>query len=99
MNNPFENVTILDFTHVYSGPYCTMLFADLGARVIKVERPGSGDDTRHYLPFKNDESGYFAYLNRNKESITLDLKSPEGKEIALGREFDTCKRKKVPRSH
>ena len=61
-----------------------MLFADLGARVIKVERPGSGDDTRHYLPFKNNESGYFAYLNRNKESITLDLKSPEGKEIALG---------------
>lgn len=84
MNNPFENITILDFTHVYSGPYCTMLFADLGARVIKVERPGSGDDTRHYLPFKNNESGYFAYLNRNKESITLDLKSPEGKEIALG---------------
>ena len=84
MNNPFENITILDFTPVYSGPYCTRLFADLGARVIKVERPGSGDDTRHYLPFKNNESGYFAYLNRNKESITLDLKSPEGKEIALG---------------
>ena len=83
MKNPFEHITILDFTHVYSGPYATMLFADLGARVIKVERPDGGDDTRHYLPFRNDESGYFAYLNRNKESMTLNLKSPEGKKIAL----------------
>ena len=83
MKNPFSDLFILDFTHVYSGPYCTMLLADLGARVVKIERPGSGDDTRHYLPFKNGESGYFAYLNRNKESLTLDLKSPEGKRIAL----------------
>lgn len=81
--NPFQDIRIVDFTHVYSGPYCTMLFADLGAQVFKVERPELGDDTRQFTPFKNDESGYFMYLNRNKKSIVLDLKSPEGIKIAM----------------
>ncbi|MGE1062449.1 CoA transferase [Megasphaera paucivorans] len=83
MKNPFASLHILDFTHVYSGPYCTMLFADLGAQVLKIEKPEEGDDSRHYLPFKNGQSGYFMYLNRNKKSMTLNLKSKEGKRIVL----------------
>lgn len=78
-----QGLKILDFTRVYSGPYCTMLLADLGAEVIKVEAVGHGDDTRSFHPIKNGESGYFTYLNRNKKSITLNLKSEEGKHIAL----------------
>ncbi len=78
-----QGLKILDFTRVYSGPYCTMLLADLGAEVIKVEAVGRGDDTRAFFPIKNGESGYYAYLNRNKKSITLDLKAEEGKQIAF----------------
>lgn len=78
-----QGLKILDFTRVYSGPYCTMLLADLGADVIKVEAVGRGDDTRNFYPIKNGESGYFTYLNRSKRSITLNLKSAEGKQIAL----------------
>lgn len=78
-----QGLKILDFTRVYSGPYCTMLLADLGADVVKVEAVGRGDDTRNFYPIKNGESGYFTYLNRSKRSITLNLKSAEGKRIAL----------------
>lgn len=78
-----QGLKILDFTRVYSGPYCTMLLADLGAEVVKVEAVGRGDDTRSFYPIKNGQSGYFTYLNRNKKSITLNLKSPEGKRAAL----------------
>lgn len=78
-----EGLKILDFTRVYSGPYCTMLLADLGAEVIKVEAVGRGDDTRSFYPIKNGQSGYFTYLNRSKKSITLNLKAPEGKQAAL----------------
>lgn len=78
-----QGLKILDFTRVYSGPYCTMLLADLGADVIKVEAVGHGDDTRSFYPIKNGESGYFTYLNRSKRSITLNLKAEEGKQIAL----------------
>lgn len=74
---------ILDFTRVYSGPYCTMLLADMGAEVIKVEALGKGDETRAFYPIKDGESGYFMYLNRNKKSITLNLKAEEGKKAAL----------------
>ena len=74
---------ILDFTRVYSGPHCTMLLADLGAEVIKLEALGKGDDTRAFPPIKDGESGYFMYLNRNKKSVTVDLKTEEGKKIAL----------------
>ena len=77
-----EGLKILDFTRVYSGPYCTMLLADLGAEVIKVEAPKKGDDTRMFAPIRQGESGYFMYLNRCKKSITLDLKQKEGKKIA-----------------
>ncbi|XP_046569855.1 succinate--hydroxymethylglutarate CoA-transferase-like [Haliotis rubra] len=80
--SPLEGIRILDLTRVLAGPYCTMLFADLGADVIKVERPGAGDDTRSWgPPFKGTESAYFLSVNRNKKSIGVDLKTPKGAEI------------------
>ncbi len=78
-----SNLTILDLTRVLAGPYCTMILADMGANVIKIEIPGKGDDTRQYGPFKNGESMYYANVNRSKKSITLNLKSEEGKKIFL----------------
>jgi crotonobetainyl-CoA:carnitine CoA-transferase CaiB-like acyl-CoA transferase len=79
---PLDGITILDLTRVLSGPYCTMLLADMGARVIKIEQPGKGDDTRGWgPPFLNGESAYFLSVNRNKESVTLDFKHPEGRRI------------------
>jgi crotonobetainyl-CoA:carnitine CoA-transferase CaiB-like acyl-CoA transferase len=74
--------TVVDFTRVLSGPYCTMLLADMGARVIKIEQPGRGDDTRAWgPPFVGSESAYFLSINRNKESLTLDLKKPGARPI------------------
>ena len=79
---PLSGITVLDLTRVLSGPYCTMLLADMGARVIKVEQPGKGDDTRAWgPPFLEGESAYFLSINRNKESVTLDFKTPDGREI------------------
>jgi crotonobetainyl-CoA:carnitine CoA-transferase CaiB-like acyl-CoA transferase len=82
MPGPLAGFTVLDLTRVLSGPYCTMVLADLGARVIKVEHPGRGDDTRHWgPPFIGAESAYFLSINRNKESVTLDFKPPAGREV------------------
>ncbi len=79
---PLSGVTVVDFTRVLSGPYCTMLLADMGARVIKIEQPGRGDDTRAWgPPFVNGESAYFLSINRNKESVTLDLKHPSSRNV------------------
>lgn len=78
---PLEGIKVVDFTRVYSGPYCTMMLADLGAEVIKVEKDKTGDDTRAFMPMKDGESGYFLYLNRNKKSIALDLKQKESVEV------------------
>ena len=79
---PLSGLTVLDFTRVLSGPYCTMLLADMGARVIKLEQPGRGDDTRAWgPPFVNGESAYFLSINRNKESLTLDLKSAAARPV------------------
>jgi crotonobetainyl-CoA:carnitine CoA-transferase CaiB-like acyl-CoA transferase len=79
---PLDGITILDLTRVLSGPYCTMLLADMGARVIKIEQPGKGDDTRAWgPPFLEGESAYFLSINRNKESVTLDFKRPEGQAL------------------
>jgi crotonobetainyl-CoA:carnitine CoA-transferase CaiB-like acyl-CoA transferase len=82
MSAPLDGITILDLTRVLSGPYCTMLLADQGARVIKVEHPRRGDDTRGWgPPFLEGESAYFLSINRNKESVTLDFKRPEGRAL------------------
>jgi len=79
---PLAGLTIVDLTRVLSGPYCTMLLADMGARVIKIEQPGRGDDTRAWgPPFVGEESAYFLSINRNKESVTLDFKATEGRRI------------------
>jgi CoA:oxalate CoA-transferase len=76
---PLEGLKVLDLTRVLAGPYCTMLLGDLGADIIKVEIPGKGDDSRHFGPYQNGESAYFMSLNRNKRSMTLNLKSERGK--------------------
>ncbi|MHC1761270.1 MAG: CaiB/BaiF CoA transferase family protein [Negativicutes bacterium] len=76
-----SGVRILDLTRVLAGPFCTMLLADMGAEVIKIEEPGKGDDTRTYPPFIEGCSAYFCNMNRNKKSITLDLKKAEAKAI------------------
>lgn len=87
---PLTGVRILDLTHAYSGPFCTMHLADHGATVIKLEIPGKGDQSRNWGPFKNGASGYYAYVNRNKYGLTLNLKEEKGKEIfkKLIREVD-----------
>jgi CoA:oxalate CoA-transferase len=78
---PLEGLVVLDMTRVLAGPFAAMMFADLGAEVIKIERPDGGDDTRAYPPFQKGESAYFMSLNRGKRSVTLNLKHPRGKEI------------------
>jgi crotonobetainyl-CoA:carnitine CoA-transferase CaiB-like acyl-CoA transferase len=79
---PLQGITVLDLTRVLSGPYCTMMLADMGARVIKIEQPVKGDDTRAWgPPFLDGESAYFLSINRNKESVTLDFKSAQGRSI------------------
>ncbi|KAM6908503.1 succinyl-CoA:glutarate CoA-transferase [Lycodopsis pacificus] len=76
---PLEGVRVLDLTRVLAGPFATMILGDLGAEVIKVERPGAGDDTRAWgPPFVGAESAYFLSVNRNKKSISVDLKHPRG---------------------
>lgn len=81
-SGPLDGITVLDLTRVLSGPYCTMLLGDMGARVIKVEQPGTGDDTRAWgPPFVAGESAYFLGINRNKESLTLNFKHAQGRAI------------------
>jgi crotonobetainyl-CoA:carnitine CoA-transferase CaiB-like acyl-CoA transferase len=82
MVKPLDGMLVIDLSRVLAGPYCTMELADMGATVIKIEIPGSGDDTRAYgPPFLNGESTYFMSVNRNKKSMTLNLKHARGKEI------------------
>mgnify|MGYP002632955847 CR=1 FL=1 len=83
MSNPaLDGVRVLDLTRILSGPYCTQILADHGAEVIKVERPGSGDDTRRFgPPFVGEDAAYFLSINRNKKSVCIDLKIPEGAEL------------------
>ena len=76
-----DGIKILDFTHVQSGPTCTQLLAWFGADVIKVERPGRGDDTRRFVPAFKGESSSFMMINRNKRGLAIDLKSERGKEV------------------
>jgi CoA:oxalate CoA-transferase len=82
-----DGLTVLDFTRVLAGPYCTRLLADLGARVLKIERPGEGDDTRRgYIQLEEgraDQATYFVRINAGKESVGLDLSHPRGREVVL----------------
>ena len=76
---PLQDIKVIDFSQILAGPFCTMLLADMGADVIKIEKPNGGDDTRRYgPPFIEGESAAFLTLNRNKRSIVLDLKSEQG---------------------
>ena len=92
MSAPLAGVRVLDLSRILAGPWCTQVLADLGAEVIKVERPGTGDDTRAWGPpflrakdgGETTDSAYFASTNRGKQSITLDIARPEGQEIARG---------------
>ncbi|MBV7393051.1 CaiB/BaiF CoA transferase family protein [Mameliella sediminis] len=81
MTAPLAGYVILDLTHVLAGPFCTMTLADMGAQVIKVEPPGSGDDTRAFPPFKDGKSAYFAAINHGKKSISLNLKADADRQI------------------
>ena len=87
--HPLQNIRILDITRALAGPYCTMMLGDLGADVIKIERPGMGDETRGWgPPFVGEpygnypgESAYFLAANRNKRSVTVNIQSKDGQEI------------------
>jgi crotonobetainyl-CoA:carnitine CoA-transferase CaiB-like acyl-CoA transferase len=82
MAPPLSGITVVDFTRVLAGPYCTMLLGDMGAEVIKIERPDGGDDTRGFgPPYLNGESAMFLAINRNKQSMTLNLKHPSARTI------------------
>ena len=103
MSTPLlDGITVLDFTRVLAGPYCTRMLADLGARVIKVERPGEGDETRRgYIQLeegRTDQSSYFVRVNAGKRSVALDLSRPEGRAVALdlGRLADVAIENFVP---
>lgn len=83
MKFPLENIKVLDLTRVLAGPYSTMILGDLGADIIKIEMPVIGDDARHFGPYVDSESAYFMSLNRNKRSMTLNLKADKGRELLL----------------
>ena len=82
-SGPLSGVVIIDLSRVLAGPFCTMMLAELGARVIKVENPQGGDDARHFEPFHHGESAYFLSLNRGKESIALDLRDDADRNVVL----------------
>lgn len=81
MASPLDGIKVLDLTRVLAGPYATMLLSDLGAEVIKIEQPGTGDESRNFGPFKNGFSLYFMSVNRGKRSVTLNLKTERGSAI------------------
>ena len=81
ISGALDGIKVLDLSRVLAGPFCTMMLADMGAEVIKVEMPGTGDDSRAFPPFIEGESVYFKNMNRNKKGITLNLKSEKGKKL------------------
>ena len=78
---PLHGVRVIDLTRVLAGPFCSMSLGDMGAEIIKIEEPGKGDDTRGWPPFAGGEATYFLSVNRNKKSLTLNMKAPEGQDI------------------
>jgi crotonobetainyl-CoA:carnitine CoA-transferase CaiB-like acyl-CoA transferase len=89
---PLDGIRVVDLSRVLAGPYCTMLLADLGADVVKIERPGEGDETRSWgPPYAGDEAAYFLAVNRSKRSVAIDLKHPRGRALVL----DLCARADV----
>jgi len=92
MGGPLAGIRVLDLTRVLAGPFATSLLADMGADVIKVERPGDGDETRHLAPMRDGESHYFLSVNRNKRGIVVDMKQPAGRQVVLdlARVSDVC---------
>jgi CoA:oxalate CoA-transferase len=82
-HGPFSGILVIDLTHVLNGPFGTTVLSDLGARVIKIETPGHGDDTRTYGPYLHGKSLYFSFVNRGKESVVLNLKDDEDRAIFL----------------
>lgn len=80
---PLNGIKVLDFSQVLSAPFCGMMLADMGAEVIKIERPGAGDISREYGPYVNDISLYFCQYNRGKKGIAIDMRSEEGKRVVL----------------
>ncbi len=83
MSKPLEGVRVLDLSRVLAGPFCTMILSDLGAEVVKVELPGTGDDSRAFGPFRNGQSLYFVNVNRGKQSVAIDLKSEAGRKLLV----------------
>ena len=90
MDRPLSGIRVVGLEQYMAGPYCTMLLADAGAEVVKIERPGAGDDTRKWGPpyiedeagRETEESAYYLASNRNKRSLTLDISKPEGQALA-----------------
>ena len=79
---PLSGIRVIDMTRILAGPFCTMNLGDMGAEIIKIEQPGKGDDTRAWgPPFAGPEAAYFLGVNRNKKSVTLNLKDDRGLEI------------------
>src|SRR5438874_925944 len=83
LGGPLSGLLIIDLTRVLAGPFCTMMLAEFGARVIKIEEPGKGDDARAFAPFYKGQSAYFLSLNRDKESIALNLKNDDDRAFFL----------------
>jgi CoA:oxalate CoA-transferase len=82
VRGPLQGLTVLDLTEHMAGPFCTMILADMGAEVVKVERPGRGDAARS-MGDGSERNPYFRYINRGKKSVTLDYKAPAGREVFL----------------
>ncbi|MEE9612877.1 MAG: CaiB/BaiF CoA-transferase family protein [Desulfatiglandales bacterium] len=83
MKRPLEGIRVMDLSQTIAGPFCTMVLAELGAEVIKVEEPRTGDEARSWPPYLGEESGYFFSINRSKKSMAVNLKDPGGKEVAF----------------